>query len=199
MPGPKVLLFDLGGVIVNWRGFHILGDMAGLTRDQVAEKFAASPIPAAYEKGLCEDDEFAEAMVDIFGLSMTLKDFKHAWNSWVGPVYPGTREALLDLKSRYTTACLSNINNLHWTDLPKHLDVTEVFHYQFASHEIQAAKPHPKSYAIPIEKLGVGPSDIWFFDDTHENVIAAREAGLRTFHVDRSVGVIPILKDLDLI
>ena len=36
--------------------------------------------------------------------------------------------------------------------------------------------------------MSVSPSDIWFFDDTVENIEAAKSAGMQAFHVDRAHG-----------
>ena len=47
--------------------------------------------------------------------------------------------------------------------------------------------------------MDVNPSDIWFFDDTQANVDAANVVGMTAFHVDRTVGVIPLLKELELL
>jgi len=38
---PKILLFDLGGVIVPWVGLEALADLNKITRDEVAERFNA--------------------------------------------------------------------------------------------------------------------------------------------------------------
>ena len=40
--------------------------------------------------------------------------------------------------------------------------------------------------------------DMWFFDDTLANIDGARAVGLTAFHVDRKVGVLPLLKELGL-
>jgi len=47
--------------------------------------------------------------------------------------------------------------------------------------------------------MGVNPSDIWFFDDTQANIDAATSLGMTAFHVNRQVGVIPLLKELNLL
>ena len=41
--------------------------------------------------------------------------------------------------------------------------------------------------------------DIWFFDDTLANIDGAIAVGLTAFHVDREVGVLPLLREIGLI
>lgn len=199
MSKPKVLLFDLGGVIVRWVGLNELPKMTGLNRDDVIARFANSEIFNAYEIGQCSDDIFADELTSLFNLGLARSDAKTLWNSWVQESYSSTKEMLIKLRANYTIACLSNTNALHWRHLPKHINVSDYFDYSFASHLINVAKPTPESYLIPIRDMGVNASDIWFFDDTLINLEAAKEAGMQAFHVDREVGVIPTLKELDLL
>ena len=198
MEKPKVLLFDLGGVIVRWVGFEALGDMTGLSRETISHRFATSDIFTNYETGRCDDDSFAETFIAEFNLEMTPREAKQLWNSWVQECYVGTKNMLSSLRKDYIIACLSNTNALHWGHLPTHINMDDYFDYSFASHLIHAAKPAPESYLIPIEKMRVNPSDIWFFDDTLVNVDAATSIGMRAIHVDRKLGVIPTLQDLGL-
>ena len=195
---PKALLFDLGGVIVRWQGIDALMALKGLSRPDVIDSFASSKICQAYETGQCSDDVFAAEMIERFSLDMDPAQFKPLWQSWVQPTYPNTKKTLTKLRETYVTACLTNINALHWERLKQLIILEDYFDHSFASHFIGAAKPAPQSYAIPIEKLGLEPCDIWFFDDTEVNIEAAQQAGLRAFHVDRKIGVIPTLQELGL-
>ena len=47
--------------------------------------------------------------------------------------------------------------------------------------------------------MGCAIEDVWFFDDTLANIEGARHVGLTAFHVNREVGVIPILENLQLL
>lgn len=199
MKHPKVLLFDLGGVIVRWVGLDELSRMTGLTRDDVGIQFATSPIFKAYEIGECDDDVFADTLIADFNLKLSRVEAKDLWNSWVQESYTGTKEMLTKLRGKYTLACLSNTNALHWEHLPTHIKLDNFFDHSYASHLINAAKPSPESYQMPIQDMGVTPSDIWFFDDTLINVEAAKSIGMKAYHVDRTLGVIPTLQALDLI
>ena len=194
---PKILLFDLGGVIVPWVGMEALAAHNNITRAEVSDRFDASDVFRAFERGKASEADFITELQRIFDLPDT--DTTSLWNSWVLPPYPGTLDALANLKSRFTTACLSNTNSLHWAHLNTMFSTDETFHHAFASHEIYEAKPDAASYLKPIEMMGCDIEDVWFFDDTEANIDGARKAGLTAFHVDRSVGVLPILRELDLL
>ena len=192
-------MFDLGGVIVNWVGIDAIAQLTGLTREAVTNRFSASDIFSAYEIGQCNDDIFAQELIAQFELTVSLSEAKAMWNSWVQESYSGTKEALIKLRQDYTLACLSNTNALHWAHLPTHIKLDDYFDHSYASHLINAAKPNAESYLIPIQDMGVNPSDIWFFDDTLVNVDAAKSVGMTAYHVDRDVGVTPTLQSLGLL
>lgn len=195
----KVLLFDLGGVIVPWVGIDALEKLTGLSRAQVTKHFSNNAILSAYEIGACDDDAFAEELNSIFNLGLSTSEIKDLWNSWVKPPFPNTEAVLKSLNKRYITACLSNTNSLHWTHLQTILDLDACFDMTFASQILKSAKPDPEIYQATIKALNVPPESILFFDDTMINVDAAQSAGLQAVHVDRTVGVIPKLREIGLI
>jgi putative hydrolase of the HAD superfamily len=199
MQKPKVLLFDLGGVIVRWTGLEELSALTGLSREAVLATFDASGIFKAYQIGQCDDATFITALIDEFKLNMSPEIATQLWQLWVGETYVGIKEALTELRQKYTIACLSNTNALHWAWLENHIATADYFDYSYASHLIKAAKPDLECYHIPIQGMGISPSDIWFFDDTMENIEAAKSAGMQAFHVDREFGVIPVLQTLKLL
>ncbi len=199
MQKPKVLLFDLGGVIVRWTGLEELSALTGLSRDEVLATFELSDIFKAYQIGQCDDATFITALISEFKLDKSPIEMTRLWQIWVGETYIGIKEALTTLRQNHTIACLSNTNALHWAWLENHIATASYFDYSYASHLIKAAKPDPESYHIPIQGMGISPSDIWFFDDTMENIEAAKAVGMQAFHVDRKFGVIPVLQALNLL
>ncbi len=193
---PKVLLFDLGGVIVPWVGMEALAVSNGISRAEVSDRFDNSDVFRAFERGHASHDEFTAELARLFDLPDT--DIPALWNSWVKPPFPGVMAALAELKTRFTIACLSNTNDLHWTHLNTMFSTSGTFHHAFASHQIREAKPDAASYRLPLERMGVAPADVWFFEDTTANVKAARSAEITTHQVNRSVGVLPTLRTLGL-
>ena len=194
---PKILMFDLGGVINPWVGIEALMSCSGLTREGVADRFATSEFGGAFERGQASEAEFIAEFEAMWDLPDT--DKIALWNSWVLPPYPGTLKALADLKTGFTTACLSNTNALHWAHLKTMYDLNEAFHHPFASHLLHEAKPDASCYLKALELMNCAAEDVWFFDDTEANIQAAQALGITAFHVDRAVGVLPMLRHLDLL
>ncbi len=194
-----ILLFDLGGVIVPWVGIDELAILTNSTREDVNATLASSEIFHAYERGLCEDDVFLSDIVTLFNLKMPPQDFATIWNSWVWEPYEGIIDALISLRQRYVLATLTNNNALHWAHLNTLMDVEALFDFTFASHLIHAAKPDAESFEIPLKIMATDPTQVMFFDDTRANLEMAQHMGFESYHVDRAKGVMPVLKQLNLI
>jgi putative hydrolase of the HAD superfamily len=199
-PLPKALLFDLGGVIVPWVGLIEISRLTGQSEADVSAIMAKTPCFNAYEIGACSTDDFLAAAYNVFDLNLNKDQFAQLWNQWVKSPYDGTRSALLKLGHRFQIACLSNTNESHWSHLSAAHNIIDVFKGgAYASHIIKAAKPQAAAWNITLEDMGLNPKDIWFFDDTMANIDAARKLGIESFHVDRDVGVLPLLRELGLL
>ncbi len=200
---PKILLFDLGGVIVPWTGLQGLCDLSGLSQQALSERLKGLSAWHAFEVGACEFDVFAAAIIDALSLDITADVFRQQWNDWVHPPYPGTQTMLRALKGRYGLACLSNTNMVHWDHIMTLLPLTALLDQCFASHLIGAAKPGHAAFAAVMDHLRadndlIEPCDVWFFDDMAVNIEAAQAFGFKAFQVDPDYGVIPVLQTCGL-
>jgi FMN phosphatase YigB (HAD superfamily) len=82
---PKVLLFDLGGVLVEWAGPRELPKLlaASMDPEDLRVKWATSPAVGQFETGRCSEQEFATAFIDEWGLRVDRDRFLEAFSSWV--------------------------------------------------------------------------------------------------------------------
>jgi epoxide hydrolase-like predicted phosphatase len=87
-------------------------------------------------------------------------------------------EYIRSLRSRVTTALLSNA----WKDMRSALDETwkigDIFDYKVISGELGIAKPDPRIYQIALEQVGYPPEQTVFIDDFPKNIAAAEVAGM---------------------
>lgn len=79
------------------------------------------------------------------------------------------------------------------------MNLGDIFHFPFASHHLQEAKPDEACFTKAVNIMGAAPENVWFFDGSSANIEAAQALGLTAYHVDRRVGVLPVLKKLKLI
>ena len=77
-------------------------------------------------------------------------------------------------------AILSNMHFDFLEFLKKNNIWLDIFNESFFSCELKLVKPDPEIYKYCIDKLNVNPIDSLFIDDTEENIIAAKNFGIKT-------------------
>lgn len=125
-------------------------------------------------------------MVAEYELRLSPDEFLRAFTGWPRGLYPGAEELLAQLRKRYKVACLSNSNAIHWERFNGFRDH---FHVSMSSHLLGIVKPDAACFARALRECNVDATDAAFFDDSRVNVEAARESGLRAFHVNGLVEV----------
>lgn len=179
------LLFDLGGVLIELAGIpRLLKWMEyRVDADGLAEKWLYSKTVRDYERGRISSKEFAEGMVEEFGLTIDAGQFLEEYAFFPKDFYPGARELLTDLSKKYRVAILSNTNELHWSRFGKEECLACFADRCYVSHLIGFMKPDIEAFLYVIDKLACEPGMILFFDDNFPNVEAARSVGMQAEHV----------------
>ena len=194
-----VLLFDLGGVLIDFAGFEELGRLlpGGVDRAEIRARWIASPSVQRFERAEMTPQRFAQGVVRELQLDLSTDEFIAAFVGWARGPYPGARALLGRLQNRNRLACLSNSNELH-TPLHRRSIEPLMDRYYF-SDELGQVKPDREIFEYVIRDLGVMPDRIAFFDDTPINVEAARDVGMRAFEVDGLAQLESQLQDLGVI
>jgi putative hydrolase of the HAD superfamily len=199
MARPKVLLFDLGGVLVEFVGLAELQRLLGAVgAGEVRARWMASPALAKFEIGQCSPSEFAQRFVEEWQLGLRPADFLQQFASWAKPPSAETFEMLAELRTRHALACLSNTNVVHWEQMLEGYGLRKALDRHFASHELGLLKPKPEAYAQVAHELGCNPGEITFFDDSQDNVNGAISAGLSAHLVASHDQLRPTLARLGL-
>jgi glucose-1-phosphatase len=175
----RVVLFDLGGVLVDWDGIEPLVRLTGgrLDRESARRFWIDSPSVRAFERGLCRPPEFPAGAVRELDLALRPEEFLVEFASWDRGPLPGAEELLEELRPRCRLACLSNNNEIHWRRAIDRLG--RFFSVRYSSHETGRFKPDREAFEGAADDLGVPAGDILFLDDNPECVRAAQDFGLR--------------------
>ena len=188
-----VLLFDLGGVLIDFAGFDELSRLLPGTPDraEVRARWIESESVQCFERGGMTPLEFARGVIGELELAFSPDDFIASFVGWARGPYPGARSLLSRLHPTHRLACLSNSNELH---TPLHRRSMELLmdRYYF-SDELGHVKPDREIFEHVIRDLNVPPRRIAFFDDTPVNVEAARSVGISAHEVD---GIAALKKEL---
>ena len=193
MRSGKVILFDLGGVLIENNGRAALTAMlpTPLAAHEMWRKWLDSPTVRQFERGRISAGEFAAAFVAEWDISLEPAQFISEFATWPGGLFDGAEALLRGMKGAHRLACLSNTNAIHWQRFPQ---LHALFDACFLSHEMGHVKPDREAYEYTLASLGVAPGEVYFFDDLLPNVVAAREVGMNAFQVDDFAGIAPILR-----
>jgi len=183
-PRFEVLLFDLGGVLMDFAAFDELGEIlpGSPNRSKVRDRWIHTPAVQRFERGEITPQQFAEGVIEELQIDLSPEEFLVKFVEWAHGPYPGAIALLDHLRHDHRVAALSNANELH-TPLHRRRfgPVIETFYF---SDEIGHAKPERAIYEHVVHDLGVSPNRIAFFDDTPVNIVAAKDAGIIAFGTD---------------
>jgi epoxide hydrolase-like predicted phosphatase len=182
----QVLLFDLGGVLVDYSGVQDIAALlpARASPSEILDRWTSCPHSRAFGLGKLNPQDYAERFVRDWGINLEPDRFLLEYRSWSRCLFPGARELLDSLRPRFRLAALSNSNELHWDRNSNDIGVTELFEVAISSHQVGLCKPDPAIYRVALDRLRVSPEAVLFFDDSQPNVVAASELGIRAFQVE---------------
>jgi HAD superfamily hydrolase (TIGR01509 family) len=176
----KVILFDLGGVLVELTGVPIMLQWTNHRYDAEGlwKAWLSSPAVRSFEQGRSTAEQFADDLIMEMALPVGKTQFIDRFKQWPRGLFPGVSSLLERLKHTYTLACLSNSNGLHWPILMKDMGLEKMLHHHFASHLMQKLKPDREAFEHVLQRLGCEASAVLFLDDNDINVKSAKQIGM---------------------
>lgn len=192
MQNIKNIIFDYGNVIFNidflkaqqaWNqlGINNAADFFGhKQQDQIFDKF---------DRGEVSAEEFRDYIrLKSGNPKLTDEQINAAWNSMLLGIEPGNHELLLNLKGRYRTFLLSNINAIHYDHIMNYLKTDfdfdgndHLFEKTYYSHLTGKRKPESRIFELVLNENNLEPAETLFIDDSPQHLAGAEKLGIQTF------------------
>ncbi|MFN8722844.1 MAG: HAD family hydrolase [Rhodospirillales bacterium] len=178
---PSIVVFDLGGVLLDWNPRHLYGKLIADTA--AMEDFLATVCTSEWnlEQDRGRDwDEAVRLLADRFPDHAELIAAYHLrWEEMIAGPVPGTKAVLQDLQAREVpTYAITNFS------APK-LDLARRTYPEIASFrgivvsgEVGLLKPEPEIYRRLFDDHRLAPGDTVFIDDVQKNVDGAKAVGM---------------------
>ncbi len=184
-PDIRVVLFDVGGVLVELSGVAVMLEWLGqtMTTEEMWRRWLVSEPVRQFETGRIDASEFALRVIQEFALPVEPQRFLESFTQWPTGLYPGTLDMLARIPSTYRLALLSNSNSLHWPRVLGEMQLGGVFESRFVSHLTGRIKPDADAFEHVVSSLGYAPAQVLFLDDNSLNVEAARRFGMKAVRV----------------
>ena len=196
----EILLFDIGGVLVELGGMGTMLDWIDhrYNAEEVMEVWLKSPSVRKFETGKSNPDEFAAEIIKEFSLPVETGKFLKEFKLWPTQTFEGAIELLSSLRKRYQLISLSNSNEVHWPRVMDDLGLEKYFDHHFPSHVTGQMKPEHQAFLQIAESTNTPPERILFFDDSPTNIGVAKELGFNAIRVLGVNDITAVLKESGL-
>lgn len=199
-PGVRALAFDVFGTVVDWRSAVIregeeLGGVKGLSVNwgAFADAWRARYRPSMEsvrrgERPWTKLDDLhrasLEELLEEFGISLTEGEKRRLNTVWhrLDP-WPDAVEGLSRLKRRYVITPLSNGNVSLLVEMAKRAGLP--WDLILSAELVRRYKPDPETYLSVPRLLDLRPEQVMMVAAHTDDLLAARECGLRTAYVPR--------------
>lgn len=187
MNSVEALLFDLGGVVLDIdfdRVFSYWAKHSNRSFEEIQSGFSFDPFYEAHEIGKIDTGEYFNSLRKTLGMEISDADLLDGWNDiHIGEI-DGIMRLLKRAGEKLPVYAFTNSNQAHQkTYLRKFPEVLSLFQTVFDSSDIGKRKPAPESFQHVADAIQVNLSRIVFYDDSLENIIGAKNVGLKTVHV----------------
>jgi len=184
---PQILLFDLGGVVIDIdfdRALKHWQPMSSLSPEELRAAFRFDEPFQQHERGAIAAGAYFAHLRSALQLQADDAGIEAGWNTiFVGEI--AETLSMIQAARAHTPCCaFTNTNASHqaaWSAM--YPAVVQAFDRIFSSHEIGHRKPDRRAFEHIGQALGVPLGSIMFFDDLPANVEGAAAAGLRAVHV----------------
>ena len=203
MGSRNVVIFDLGGVLIDWNPRHLYRKL--FAGDEAAmEHFLATVCSQEWNRGQDAGGLIADAARRLKEQHADKAELIDAFygrfdEMMAGPIR-GTVEILAELHARGTPLyLLSNFSAETYPLACQRFDFLRLFDGIIVSGEVKAIKPDRRIYEILIERYRIDPHRAVFIDDVAENVAAAQRLGIHGIQFIDPEGLRAELAMLDLL
>jgi FMN phosphatase YigB (HAD superfamily) len=199
----NALLFDLGGVLIEIdfeRALQSWSQSSQLPLTEITRRFSMDEPYRRHEMGEITASEYFAHLRQLLELEATNDEIEQGWNDiFVGEI-AATIDCIASVQTSLPCYLFSNTNPTHqafWTRaFPAAIDP---FQQIFVSSEMGLRKPDLAAFEAIGAATGFRLDEILFFDDTEENVIGARLAGMRAILVNSHADIEAALTDIGVL
>ncbi len=179
----KCILFDIGGVLVDWHQSWItkeVSDRFEVNEEKLIDAFDKYLIQL--DSGKIDEPLFWKYVADHTGSSSLLQNSSESlWTTYfrknAEPNQDVQNLAASLRENGFTIGIISNIEKVTH-DVVEDWKMLEHFEYKFMSYQIGHSKPDSRVYKHVIEHLPFKEHEMLFIDDKLSNVESAQECGI---------------------
>tara|TARA_B110000858_G_scaffold9942_1_gene10385 strand:- start:1295 stop:1909 length:615 start_codon:yes stop_codon:yes gene_type:complete len=183
----KTIIFDLGGVLIDWNPEYLYldifeGDRVKMnaffkqvcTMDWNENQDAGYPLSKATEDRIALFPEYETLIKIYYG----------RWEEMLGEAITGSVQILKKLINdpKFRVVALTNWSAETFPVALKRFDFLHWFEGIVVSGTEKTRKPYPEIYQITLDRFNIAPSETLFIDDNLRNIKGAEALGINGIH-----------------
>jgi len=183
----NTIIFDLGGVLIDWNPEYVFLDAFNGNREKMSwflsnictmdwneNQDAGYPLKNATEDLVRKFPEYENYIKMYYG----------KWEHMLGEAIAGTVNILEKFvkNDAFKVVALTNWSSETFPIAQKRFDFLNWFEGIVVSGEEKTRKPHKEIYEILINRYQITPENALFIDDNLRNIEASKELGLNAIH-----------------
>lgn len=182
----KNIVFDLGGVLIDWRPCEYLLESFPEEVAKVLEKeiFKHEDWKLMDRGVLPENKLWEKKKRELSGFREYVERLEREVPELLRPIEENVK-LLPVLKKSFKLYALSNYGRIYFEMVRKKYDFFELFDGMVISSHVGYLKPEKEIYLELIRRYKIVPEESLFIDDTPENVKTAREIGFRAVRLEK--------------
>ncbi|TDC49318.1 HAD family phosphatase [Jiangella ureilytica] len=186
MSTPEAVVFDLGGVLVDWDPRYLYRTL--LPSEESVERFLAEVTTPSWNAEQDAGRTWADAVASLSASfpehAELIAAYDERWIETIGGPIEGTVELLRELRSGGSVG-LYALTNWSAEKFPLALERFEFlswFEGIVVSGTERLVKPDPRIFQLLLDRYGLDASSTVYIDDNPPNVDAATELGMTSLH-----------------
>lgn len=190
MPEVKAIIFDLGGVLIDWNPRYVYRNV--FDSEEKAEWFLQNICTLDWNEkqdaGYLIATAVEEKVAEFPEWEKEIRIYYDQWTEMLKGPIPETVELFRQLKEsdRYKLYALTNWSAELFPVALERYDFLHWFDGRVVSGEEKTRKPFPEIYHRLLERYNLQPHNALFIDDSLRNVKAAEALGIKSIHFQSS-------------
>ena len=199
LKSPMAIVFDLGGVLIDWNPHHLYQKMFNGDQDKI-EHFLSTICPPEWNAKLDAGYSLSTAIEEQILLFPAFEEYIRAygarWSEMIGGQIDGTVEILAELKEQsYPLFVLSNWSGETYPYVYQRFEFLKWFDFVMLSGEEKVVKPDPAIFTRLLNRIKYPAEQCLFIDDSAPNIQTADQLGFQTIHFTSSKDLLMELEE----
>ena len=199
----NAIVFDLGGVLVDWNPRYLYAPLFGVDRAGMEDFLARVCAPEwnlEMDAGKPIDQAVAERQRAFPEHAELIALWRDGWSQMLREAIGGSVDILAQLRARgYRLIALTNWSAETFPLARARFGFLDWFEDIVVSGEVKLVKPDPRIFALALERNALQPARTLFIDDVPDNVRAAQALGMTGVRFEGPQRLRAELERLDLL